>query len=466
MQQRRPKGHEDHIVERDGQVTRRIEPGPLEIGGRASSMFRLQRQAGNRAMVSLIGGSAQVFGQAPTRPSFSASQDYLPGAGVRSLSVQRRIGVEVELSEPKQCQKDPPEKAGANSWAKRDIVFQGVGWDLTLDDTPGWPRFNLEFILGGEFKQGFEDEVAVDGLRTAVKRIREYLAENVEIGPTYLEKTADGKPRDNPLMLDLPKALPSSANVQLTAGASLAGLHAVLAENSLSFRENQDEDVIPGPGAQLAKLVTNPVAQRRLAEAYISPADINEKVVLPPDVVQDGTLMHALSAMVSLISTFLANYGPGMTNIKEATPILWKTPLNKFFDSPDLQRFPRESWRGLAETLFSNELDVKIVHPPASTKDDKGNNISTTFTVREWLIELTDRDLLSEADEKYDKSIGGIGKREGGQGPSKGHPLFEFRSFPNTLAGLEKALAEAAFVLNRVNAVNPESGSLLIGHNV
>lgn len=422
------------------------------------SPSRVQRQPAAGVGVSFAIGSAHVAGKSPSSQFRPIRHDR--GANV-GPSVQRRIGVEMEVPW-KQEQKDPPEHAGKASWAKRDIVYKADTWDLTLDDTPGWPRFNLEFILGGANRQGFEDE-DVQGLLAAVTSIKTFVSKTAKaVFAKPLTQTADGNARDRELTISMPEKLPTTANVQLTAGASLAGLQAVFAQHA----KNMEDEMMPGK--EMQKLVFWSTPQTSLAKSYVSPAQLLESIPsLPEDVSKNGGLMDALSSMVSLIRTFLDNYSPSLSNVKEATPILWKTPLNLFFDSNDLKELKARKdfvqlWEAVVAGIFKDKLATEISYPPAGAKDDDGKPVpQDKFTAGEWLKDLPSRDRLSDADKKYDKSIGGIGKLEGGKGSSKGQPLFEFRAFPNSVALLERYLRDAALLLEKVN--KPSNSAIASG---
>jgi hypothetical protein len=143
--------------------------------------------------------------------------------------------------------------------------------------------------------------------------------------------------------------------------------------------------------------------------------------------------LKSLSAMFTIIKTFLDHQRAEATmpggNIKEAAPLLWKTPLNLFFHSRDLGPHVKEvtdCWEYLVEGIFRKYLSEDIQHPKEK------------ISVQKWLFSLPDRDLVAEADEEWDNSFGGLGTLEGGATSaeeakagdgSMGHPYYRVSEY-------------------------------------
>ena len=378
---------------------------------------------------------------------------------IKTSIVQCRLGVEIELNDPKIEPKNKKEGSGDKEWDKRDVIYTSPFWYLTIDDTPGGGRFNLEFILNGASRNGFEDD-EIELVLSALDSIEYYL--NTWGGRSIVfDKAADGK-RNGELVFIMPSKMPSSANVQVTTGMSLVGLQSLLESAQTSKLSAEDNGELEWK-SDLRTLVENRDSANKLVDAYIQPhivelAFMNE-FKLKKYSYTFSRLCKSLSAMFTLINAFVANYGEGQSNIKNNTPILWKTPLNmilsaemeKFYEDLDepvnnrLRLLPFDDvWKNIISNIFrASDLNKSITYPP--TSDAK------TFTVKEWLDNLTSKDILSEQDAKYDVSFGGLKRFEGGKGPSATHPIFELRSFPNTFSKLKENLKAAQTLLIRLN---------------
>jgi hypothetical protein len=69
----------------------------------------------------------------------------------------------------------------------------------------------------------------------------------------------------------------------------------------------------------------------RLARAYISRDEFTSFYFGERELSDDAE--QALSTMFTPIKTFLDNGAKQTENVKEATPLLWKTPLTLFFQT-------------------------------------------------------------------------------------------------------------------------------------
>ncbi len=429
-------------------------------GGQISSrtLVELQRAAGNNATA-----GALARGKADSA----------------AVVVQRNIGLEIEFTNGNTAKGMALAPTGSAEWEKRYPVKSFDTWDLTLDDTPGvgeydaegteWDeefapkeplgkgpfrKYNLEFILhggGATGRHGFLDG-DIEGLLKAVEAIKEFCT-----WPQYPKNiqtiSAGAK---STLHVHFPTQVPDSANIQLTAGTSLAGLYRLFEDHhrlatqhgagSLNMRGSLQE-ASKGGRNQIDPLVFGDDHQVNLAAAHVSAEEV-AAVFRSGGQVAPGfrRALHAVAAMLTLVKTFLLNQEKARSskgNIKEATPMLWKTPLHLFLESADISDYEetiRGSWPALLDVTFPGWQSEEIEHPP-------GNKIG----VWEWLTQLPDRDLLTEADAEYDKSFGGLGALEGGKEPSAGHPILEFRSVPNTLHDLEKNLLSSIELLRRIN---------------
>jgi hypothetical protein len=350
------------------------------------------------------------------------------------------------------------------SWDKRDVIHHTDTWDLTLDDTPGtdkrnaegelddegaYRQFNLEFNIHGGGR-GFADN-QLPKLKAAIVSVQEFCNAKHQSAP--INADAFRKPKGK-LEVFYPQKDPESANIQLTAGASLAGLQQALAINKRAGGKSKAGGTTDNPMTALAV----ESGRVRLAESYIPPDEI-AKAILGPDL--EPQALRALSTMFTLIKTFLDNYEKEKeeedVNVKEAAPLLWKTPLTLFFESSDLGLYKETifpMWPELVETLFGQHTVKVIEYVP-------GNNVN----VMEWLTNLPTKDSLTEADQEYNKSFGGIGTLEGGVESygetlggkgSFGHPIFEFRSIPgNNLTELTKNLDSIIAALGTINELAP-----------
>jgi len=350
---------------------------------------------------------------------------------------------------------------------------------VTLDDTPGtgeydragqnwkapspgangrsdgpYRKFHLEFNLhGGDSRTGFGDGDSA-GLLKAMEGIEAFCIEHG--GETTINDEDKGR-----LIVVYPKSAPEKANMQLTAGASLVGLQAALAGNKRLFGR-------PGAGGPDGTVEPNPMLflavesrRQRLAEDYVPPEDIARQIPRAAKFanVEDPKLndvaLKSLSTMFTMIKTFLKHQAAATRegNIKEATPLLWKTPLNLFFDSADLGPYRDRItplWGDLMEIMF-DELRDPIHHPPDTDEP---------IQPLDWLMDLPERDLLYEIDEDYDESFGGLGALEGGatsadqaqrgQG-SFGQPIIEFRALPSKWTDFKAALEDAVKSLTAIN---------------
>jgi hypothetical protein len=356
---------------------------------------------------------------------------------------------------------------GDESWDKRNVVHLGdTGtWELTLDDTPGHDRrdengdldengtyrkFNLEFnVHGGGGRKGFADN-DLAGLLAAIASIEAYCKKALR--DETIDKDAFGKPKGK-LILFHPRVVPERANMQLTAGASLVGLHKLLAANNQMGGEGRPENKMS------ALAVGND--PEKMAKSYVSPDEIQQGI-------GDGPVLHekaaqGLSAMLTLIKTFLDHYEEEKTNEnpKEAALLLWKTPLTLFFQSRDLGPYkeaiePR--WLTLVDSVFQPYYEMAI--DLVSDEDKERGVVVEEVPVMDWLRNLPTKDLLTDADQKYNESFGGLGVLEGGAKTyeaaasgkgSVGHPIFEFRSMPGNLEMFKSRLASVIDTLGTVN---------------
>lgn len=378
-------------------------------------------------------------------------------------TIQRNVGIEVELTSGDHEKGMALEPHENENWCKRDSMYTEDTWTLTLDDTPGsdkydghgriWTcieeaeagekigkgpfrKYNLEFILhGGGNRRGFKND-DLDGMKAAMDRIGEYCKK--EEYPANVET----KNRNGGLLhLHRPTKGLESVNIQVTAGASLAGLHRLLE----GLFENGDCEYLEGENC-LDPLVLGNVHQTNLCQAFVpykSVEDVYEGKEY--DKPQFKRAFRAIAGMLTLVRTFLQNHSDAMVkqNIKEATPILWKTPLNMVFRSVDVEGCAesiKSRWVELIERLFSSYRSTYIWHRPGSK-----------LSVYKWLRELPDRDWLALADNSYDRSFGGIGHLETGDGPSKGQPILEFRSMPLSLSRFKEGLEKTLKTLEEVN---------------
>jgi hypothetical protein len=388
-----------------------------------------------------------------------------PAGSSGPVTVQRNIGFEVEVVRGTRERGVALAELPGSQWGKRDVVYVGGTWDLTLDNTPGpepvtaedkpwradsdemgYRKFNLEFVLhGGEatHRTGFLDDDIV-GLTQAIEGIEAFCSHRE---PIFLGQEARTKAEKGPLLVWLPPSPPEDANIQLTAGASLAGLNKLL-------KGNKDD------GGSLASPIHGLVTSDRrkaLVNSYIPPEAVAQALSTLKDVRVDERATAAVSTMFSLIDTFLANrFDHEYYNVKEATPILWKTPMNQFFESRDLGHVKDvlvPVWPDLVRAVFKDRKGAHgmiYLDPAGQFKVD----------VWEWLTQLPKVDLLMEADQKYDKSFGGIGVLEGGattyadaqkDSGSRGHPIFEFRAQPAQLSVIKHRLGEISKKLAEVN---------------
>ena len=442
------------------------------------------------------------------------------GRMLRATSLARAIGVEVEFSGS--AAKGGPKTGDAPDWEKRDVIYQGATWDATLDDTPGpgteaAAAFNLEFILGGANRRGFDDsdvERLVSDLKTAVGEIRSWVNEQKGGFDMPPRTTSDGKqhwvtgrsePRCRPLQVK-PQAFQGDQNVQLTSGLSLVGLYELIKGATLI---DDDAPVAPssaGPHEADLRHLLSPTDTKRLASSdrRVDEAAVQGALTATHEPQLPERAAQAIAALLTLLRNFLGNYSEGSVNSKQATPILWKTPLDEVFAAPDLKdaaNWPR-LWPKLVEQIIpADSLAKKLKHPPTAEGETRTGRAWLFALPRDgdwlkrqddaWLTEkqtpdstLTgwrakdepkrvkafgddlsaaagysaeanaagrSSDWLTNQDKLYDKSYGGLGKLEGGAGPSKGQPIFEFRSFPNTLSSLERALENAARTLDAAN---------------
>ncbi len=404
----------------------------------------------------------------------------MKGTGIHSpignVVIQRNIGVEIELTsgnEEKGMALEPHEK---ENWEKRDVLISNGTWDLTLDDTPGtqkydgkglkWEteedaeegvtigkgpfrKYNLEFIIhGGEEKRGFGDK-NLDGLKTAINEVRTFCSN----GKAYPSNIGTYKNVENEeIYCHLPTKEPGSANIQLTAGTSLAGLHVFLEKCWLELTNNGKEKAENEISERVAKgnrldpLVLGNDHQTNLVMAHVPYEKVKEVYSSGTPLIKgEEQALRAVSGMLTIVKTFLDNHEKGMAkgNIKEATPILWKTPLNLVFDSADIKEHAnkiKEKWPVLIKEIFPDWYGKEIWHRPGST-----------LNVMKWLKELPEKDWLTIADHTYDKSFGGIGKLEGENGPSANQPILEFRSMPLNLATFEQELGKTLETLVTIN---------------
>jgi hypothetical protein len=204
------------------------------LGVARRAMLLLQRHAGNQAVVAAVQRAASNRDTRPPRRSRALIGLSAP------LSIQRNIGVEVEIVDGNATIGMALSPRSQCKWKKRDVILTRSTWDLTLDDTPTeapyngagkydingqYRKFNLEFNLhGGGDKKGFADGDAA-GLLAAMTSIEAFCKEHG--GEKTIEDAARGT-----LTVFYPHTAPEYANIQMTAGASLAGLQAVLAGNA------------------------------------------------------------------------------------------------------------------------------------------------------------------------------------------------------------------------------------------
>jgi hypothetical protein len=299
----------------------------------------------------------------------------------------------------------------------------------------------------------------LDKLKKAIEEMTNWFTNNK--GQKEFIQTADGEPRNGTLTVQIPAQPPASANVQLTAGLALTGLYSMLAEANESVMQQQDER--EPVGGDFGALVEAEPRQKLLLKQFVpvsAVVDAFRDIPASQEIQgsgKDDPAPRALAGMLTLIKTFAFNASTAHTNIKEATPILWKTPLNKFFGDPALENYPvHEVWEPLVTAVLGEDLLGKqLAYPPVG--DHKKQ-----FSIKEWVLGLKPKDgsagndLLYELDQHWDKSFGGIGRLEGGKGHSKGHPIFEFRSFPNSWKGLTTAVEKAAEKLGHMNRPTKE----------
>jgi len=468
-------------------------PSRLVAGGlgiSAAAMLGLQRLAGNQATVAAAQAST---GQRSSDGNHSQEIWKALREAAVAPRIQRNIGVEIEIVDSgkdngmafalhKNCQ-----------WDKRDIVHADQTWDLTLDDTPGdaeynlngglytppneqeseklrtttvdegfrekdvnelrgrftgpFRMFDLEFIVhGGGGKRGFADDDYA-GLRDALIGIEAFCDRKLEDRIIFGN---GGKVKGLPLWLYPPQGVPTGpANVQLTAGASLTGLQMLLERNKNMNGATNEENA-------MVALAISDQARMALAESYISPDMVARALGSKSVVARDA--LSPLSSMLTVIGTFLRNREKAAAggNMKEAAPVLWKTPLNLFFKSRDLRPYAsaiEAEWPGLVKQLFAADYSGQLIkYPP--------NDHQKWFGVMDWLIRIPTEDLLTKADADYNKSFGGIGSLEGGAKPtsagdsagSAGQPIFEFRSMLGILPSFRVFLEEIVRMLAFVNA--------------
>jgi len=417
----------------------------------ASVILGVQRLAGNQAAAAVIQHARRVS-----------------SAPAPNVAVQRNVGLEIELIQSNRTMGMALTPHENKLWKKRDVIHSADTWDLTLDDTPGddevddhgndWTKeagnkfrkFHLEFIIhGGGDKKGFPDEKALTGLQDAVASIEAFC----KIGnSTMRTEDAQGKFK-NKLLVYYPTQPPQTANVQLTAGASLTGLHAVLQGAAQALRGERG-----GNFKQLTDIAR--YGNKRLMRAYVPPEDINRYYFGDRPLSEDAK--KALSTMFTLIKTFLDNREEEEKesgNVKEATPLLWKTPLTLFFQSPALGPYAndlKENWSPMVLEIFGAHKGGTIFLDPK-----KQHSVDVT----EWLELLPVRDLLTEKDKDYNASFGGLGRLEGGattfgeaekQTGSGGQPILEFRSLGGDFQGFKRRLAT---IIQTLNAINQDRGT-------
>jgi hypothetical protein len=89
--------------------------------------------------------------------------------------------------------------------------------------------------------------------------------------------------------------------------------------------------------------------------------------------------------------------------------------------------------------VFGRHRGEQILHP------------KTPVDAMTFLERIPEEDLLQKVDHDYDKSFGGVGRREGGGGPSAGHPIFEFRSLSGDFSDLWDTVRKGATAVQTVN---------------
>jgi hypothetical protein len=410
--------------------------------------------------------------------------------------VQRRVAFELETRDIR-VKRSPFAQAVTD---KRDVVLSGAGWRLEADDTVGddrpdsrdrlAPGLNGEFILGGAEGKGFDtDGAGLTALSAALADLISQTNEKIPAGGRYSiisndavldrcdgpenfwatyeklnETDAEGYWRVHRTNPNPTFAIQMTAGVRPTTLADMfrgpARYEAVISDTAWDrFNPVTAEDV------------------RRVAGPHLPAGTDLDRLAGDP----------ALLATLSMLKSYTHQVAEGMQNIKEAIPLLGKTNFVGMLGLVDaenqrllgnspanivtpaepgpnvtgwrrrealreraskIKRTERNLWFLLCHDLVRSEAMITFPH-------------KYPFSWEEWVTNLlppsgTPRDMLQEADMRYDKSFGALGTRvEPVSGDGTMGPIVEFRK-PGKQSGslgdikeIVEGLAAALALVNR-----------------